>query len=118
MSKYYNNHRTSYNKRLIQQSNLESCANVIIGNNGSGNGVGINATTAAEVLCPKPKVLKIQTSTNNPSQTRNQRISQLVQTHMGGRIVYGNNGVPSTLNYLDRLNGQPGGGGAPIRNQF
>jgi hypothetical protein len=118
MSRYYSSHRTSYNLRLIQQSLSSKCADVIIGEDGVDNGLGIRVHTAAELLCPKPKVLKVQTSTNNPAQTRNQRISQLVQTKMGGTIVYGNNGVPYTVNYLDRLEGQPGGGGAPIRNQF
>lgn len=50
----------------------------------------------------------------------NERISQIILTSLGGRIRYGNSYLidPGTTNYLGRFEGQPGGGGKPIRNRF
>jgi hypothetical protein len=50
----------------------------------------------------------------------NEKISQIILTSMGGRIHFGNFylGKPPLTNYLGRYEGQPGGGGKPIRNSF
>ena len=50
----------------------------------------------------------------------NERISKTILTSLGGRIHYGNFylGEPLSANYLGRYQGQPGGGGTPIRNRF
>ena len=48
------------------------------------------------------------------------RVSQLVQTSLGGSIQYGNFylGQPLELNYLGNLQGMPGGSGMPPKNTF
>lgn len=50
----------------------------------------------------------------------NERMSKNILTNLGGKIQFGNYylGKPIIFNYLGRQEGQPGGGGAPIRNQF
>lgn len=50
----------------------------------------------------------------------NERISEIILASKGGRIHFGNSylGRPISANYLGRFEGQPGGGGAPIRNRF
>jgi len=50
----------------------------------------------------------------------NERISQIILTSKGGRIHFGNFylGEPLLTNYLGRYQGQPGGGGKPLRNSF
>ena len=48
------------------------------------------------------------------------RVSQLVQTSLGGSTQYGNNylGEPLNLNYLGNPQGTPGGSGMPPKNRF
>lgn len=48
------------------------------------------------------------------------RVASLIRTTRGGRLGYGNynNGGNVGVNYLGRVEGQSGGGGAPIRNKF
>ena len=48
------------------------------------------------------------------------RVSQLVQTSLGGSTQYGNFylGQPLELNYLGNLQGMPGGSGMPPKNTF
>lgn len=52
--------------------------------------------------------------------SQNMRFSQRIRTPRNGSVTFGNFylGEPLNLNYLGRVEGQPGGGGAPIRNQF
>jgi hypothetical protein len=70
-------------------------------------------------------------NTNNANISRNQRISQRLilngasqQVQVVGRyngiIQFGNFylGQPLSLNYLGRMQGQPGGSGIPPRNKF
>lgn len=48
------------------------------------------------------------------------RISQIIQTSKGGKSQYGNFylGQPLNMNYLGRIEGMPGGSGAPPSNKF
>lgn len=50
----------------------------------------------------------------------NTRISQVIQTSLGGKTQYGNFylGQPLQLNYLGRMEGMPGGSGSPPLNRF
>jgi len=71
----------------------------------------------------QPEIFKNASANPNSSyNSRNLRISNIVQNFKGGQIQFGNyylgtnNG--SALNYLGRLEGMPGGGGTPIKNKF
>lgn len=57
---------------------------------------------------------------NEGNMSQNMIFSQLIRTPRNGSVTFGNFylGEPLTLNYLGRMEGQPGGGGAPLRNQF
>jgi hypothetical protein len=48
------------------------------------------------------------------------RISQIIQTNLGGSTQYGNFylGQPLELNYLGNAPGMPGGSGMPPKNKF
>jgi hypothetical protein len=37
---------------------------------------------------------------------------------LGGRTVFGNNGVPISITYLGGVQGQSGGSPRPLRNKF
>jgi len=52
--------------------------------------------------------------------SQNMRFAQKIRTPRSGSVTFGNFylGEPLNLNYLGRMEGQPGGGGAPLRNQF
>jgi hypothetical protein len=52
--------------------------------------------------------------------SNNERVSQLVQTSLGGSIQYGNFylGEPLNVNYLGRIEGMSGGSGSPPVNRF
>jgi hypothetical protein len=52
--------------------------------------------------------------------SNNARVSQLVQTSLGGSIQYGNFylGQPLQLDYLGNAQGMPGGSGMPPKNTF
>lgn len=68
--------------------------------------------------CIQEKANNIKTGYNNPSQTENRRISQILSSNLGGRITYGNMGTPVETNYLGRQEGHLGGSLAPLRNKF
>jgi len=64
---------------------------------------------------------KKNTSNSITSNISNsQRISQVINSSVGGSTQFGNYylGEPVVFNYLGRVEGQPGGSGAPIRNRF
>ena len=73
-------------------------------------------------LCPQTFNYKIRYdfNTNYGNISNNMRVSQYINTHLGGTTQYGNFylGEPLSLNYLGRMEGQPGGGGTPLRNTF
>lgn len=68
--------------------------------------------------CIQQKANKIKQGWNDPSQTENQRISQILTGSLGGRTTFGNMNKPVVLNYLGGMEGQPGGLPRPPRNQF
>jgi len=68
--------------------------------------------------CFQNKFENTKTSSNDPTQSQNMRISQLVSDNLGGKITYGNLGSPVIINYLGRTEGQSGGSGKPLRNSF
>lgn len=68
--------------------------------------------------CIPQQANPIKQGYNDPSQTENNRISQVITGTLGGRITYGNFYKPITLNYLGGREGQPGGLPRPLRNRF
>ena len=68
--------------------------------------------------CFNDKVYQLKQGYKDPSQTRNQRISQLMSNTLGGVTVFGNNGVPISITYLGGVEGQSGGSPRPLRNKF
>jgi hypothetical protein len=63
---------------------------------------------------PQPFIPFYKKQTNNLS--KNQLRGTLINALKGGQMRFG--GDNSGPNYLGRIEGQNGGGGAPIRNQF
>ena len=68
--------------------------------------------------CIQEKVNQIKTGWNDPLQPENLRISNILSNNLGGKITWGNFGVPAKVNYLGRVEGQPGGGARPLKNKF
>ena len=72
--------------------------------------------------CNTEELKKFSSQSITPNISNLQRISQIVRTSVGvgGRTHFGNYylGEPSVFNYLGRVEGQPGGSGAPLRNRF
>ena len=68
--------------------------------------------------CIQQRANLIKQGWNDPSQTENNRISQILTGTLGGKITYGNFYKPVTINYLGGWEGQPGGLPRPLRNRF
>jgi len=68
--------------------------------------------------CIQNKITTLNTSTNNKSETENERISQIISNNLGGKITYGNFGIPAKINYLGRIEGQSGGSSSKLTNKF
>ena len=70
--------------------------------------------------CIQPQKYIFASQSVSESLPYNERISQIISTTLGGRIHFGNYYLlqPLTANYLGKYEGQPGGGGKPIRNRF
>lgn len=68
--------------------------------------------------CFSERFDKQYNGTNNPFQTENERISQILSNSLGGRITFGNFGQPYQIDYLGNIEGQPGGSKKPPRNKF
>jgi hypothetical protein len=71
-------------------------------------------------VCDEPQKYLYGSQSSDNVLPYSERISQIITTSLGGRIHYGNFylGQPLITNYLGRFEGQPGGGGVPIRNKF
>jgi hypothetical protein len=84
--------------------------------------INYNAKTQQDVVCncfvEEYKKFSSQSAYSNTS--RAQRISQVINSTIGGSVQFGNYylGQPVVVNYLGRTEGQPGGSGAPPRNRF
>jgi hypothetical protein len=70
--------------------------------------------------CYKEEQKKFSSQSITPNISNTQRISQILKTSVGGSTQFGNYylGEPTVFNYLGRIEGQPGGSGAPLRNRF
>ena len=56
------------------------------------------------------------TSLNDMTQTRNQRIAQLIRNNLGGTTQFGDSS--NRVYFLGRYEGQPGGIGTAPKNKF
>ena len=77
-----------------------------------------NITEGTLCGCISTQANEIKQGYNDPSQTENTRIAQVITGTLGGRITFGNFNKPVTLNYLGGWEGQPGGVPRPLRNKF
>jgi hypothetical protein len=68
--------------------------------------------------CLQTKSNLIKQGYNDPSQTENTRISQILTGTLGGKTMFGNFNRPVDINYLGGWEGQPGGSFRPPRNKF
>ena len=68
--------------------------------------------------CIQQQSNNAKTGGNDPTQVENKRISQILSNNLGGKITWGNYGIPIALNYLGGIEGQPGGTLKPLRNKF
>lgn len=68
--------------------------------------------------CIQNKVLHIKQGYLDPNVSDAQRISQILQTSIGGRTTFGNFNNPLNVNNLGGVEGQRGGIPRPPRNKF
>jgi len=70
--------------------------------------------------CYKEEYKKFTSQSPSLNISNSQRISQIINSTIGGSTHFGNYylGEPVVFNYLGRVEGQPGGSGAPLRNRF
>lgn len=71
--------------------------------------------------CVKRQQSKISSGQNLiPNISTNMRISQIINTSLGGNINFGNSylGQQPFIDALGSIEGQPGGSFSPIRNKF
>jgi hypothetical protein len=70
--------------------------------------------------CNLDKIKKFQRTELTGNSSYNQRIANTIRIGVGSKVEFGNNylGQPIFVNYLGRMEGQPGGSGMPPRNQF
>jgi hypothetical protein len=74
--------------------------------------------TNGECECIQNKVLHIKQGYLDPNISDAQRLSQIIQTSIGGRIMFGNFNNPLPINNLGGIEGQSGGLPRPPRNKF
>lgn len=123
MTRYNNNRFTPGNKSNIRLfMNKEFIRQYYKAFNSSQTFDNINnaddITEGTLCGCIPPRANKIKQGWNDPSQTENNRISQIITGTLGGRTTFGNLNGPVELNYLGGWDGQPGGIQRPLRNQF
>ncbi len=66
--------------------------------------------------CLKMKEYKLDAQLISQNVSNNIRISQIINSNLGGKIVYINN--LNNVNMYGRIEGQNGGSGTPLRNKF
>jgi hypothetical protein len=123
MSTYNNNRftpgnkgnlRLFMNKAFIRQYYQAFNTNQLYENIGNADDI----TEGTLCGCIPPRANPIKQGWNDPSQTENKRISQILTGSLGGRTTYGNCNNPVKTNYLGGWEGQPGGLPRPLRNKF
>jgi hypothetical protein len=123
MSTYNNNRftpgnkgnlRLFINKAFINQYYKQFNTNQIYDNINNGD----DMTEGTLCGCIQQRANLIKQGWNDPSQTENNRISQILTGTLGGRTTFGNFNRPVELNYLGGWEGQPGGLPKPPRNKF
>jgi hypothetical protein len=123
MSTYNNNRftpgnkgnlRLFINKAFINQYYKQFNTNQIYDNINNGDDI----TEGTLCGCIQQRANLIKQGWNDPSQTENNRISQILTGTLGGRTTFGNFNRPVELNYLGGWEGQPGGLPKPPRNKF
>ena len=67
-------------------------------------------------FCLKTKEYKLDQQVITQNVSNNVRVSQILNSNLGGKPVYVNN--LNNVNMFGRLEGQSGGSGTPIRNNF
>ena len=84
------------------------------------HGITIEDQLRKDYLCKciQPTINTTKQGWNDPSQTQNNRISQILTGTLGGRTTFGNANKPAVINYLGGWEGQPGGILKPPRNKF
>jgi hypothetical protein len=108
------------NREYIKQTNGIANNNT---NANANNVIDINnvydiLTDEFLCICIKDKANNIKQGWNDPSQTENKRISQILTGTLGGRTTFGNDDRPIFMNELGGWHGQPGGSFKPPRNKF
>lgn len=70
--------------------------------------------------CNRDRIKKFQRTELTGNTSYNQRTANKIRTGIGSKVEFGNYylGKPIFVNYLGRMEGQPGGSGMPPRNQF
>lgn len=72
--------------------------------------------------CYQEEYKKYTSNSTVNNISNSQRIAQVINSvsAIGGSVHFGNYylGEPTVFNYLGRVQGQPGGSGAPLRNRF
>lgn len=68
--------------------------------------------------CIKARVDRIKTGWNDPTLPNNIRRAQILTNNLGGKTMFGNFGIHAKVNFVGRVEGQPGGSGKALRNNF
>jgi hypothetical protein len=83
----------------------------------------INNINIKPIVCESytDEFKKFSSQSITPNISNAQRVSQILRRNIGGGNTHFGNyylGEPVVFNYLGRVEGQPGGSGAPLRNRF
>lgn len=117
MSTYNNNRFTPGNKAnmrlFINKAFIRQYYKAF---NTSDNADDMSDDTLCSCIPPQTKSLK--QGWNDSTQTENTRVAQILTGTLGGKITYGLNNRPASVNYLGGWEGQPGGIPRPLRNKF
>lgn len=103
----------STNRQLFTPGNKTNTRRII-------NYFALNPNVVCINPCTKDKIKKFQKTELTGNQSYNQRIANTIRNGIGSKVQFGNSylGEPIYVNYLGRMEGQPGGSGMPPRNQF
>ena len=123
MTQFNNNRFTPGNKanlrKLISKEFIKQYYNIFITqqiNENINNADDI--TDSSLCMCIPERANSIKQGYNDPSQTTNTRISQILTGTLGGRTTFGNFNIAVNINHLGGWEGQPGGLRKPLRNKF